>query len=196
MTWKDLAFNFLIQYAWPILVTILRPIRGRLLETLRKRVSVKPHEARVSTGRAYPVLLFILKMDSKAPVDFIVKSLVAHVYMSSTYIGTVRWSRAEEGQLREEMSATELSVVGELEPPHEVNDIKAYGEAYILLTFTPHIEVFKSKHSNKWGLVGSITLHHRVGDIRLPIGIQFTIVEEDLKRARSSIAEFLAEELI
>ena len=149
-----------------------------LLNNMKKKIRVSKPEASIHTDRAYPTLLFKFCIDSKAPIDFKPTELTAYVYMASAFMGKVHWSETEKiGVLREKVA---VSLAGNYEFD-EVQDLKAQGESWAYLFFTPTLDVFKSKFAWKWHLEVFLTFSSRIGDISKHFPIDFKIKSDQIE---------------
>lgn len=96
---------------------------------------------------SYPSLTFALKIDSKANIPLNIGSIVAHVYMTSAYMGKIQWIISENI----------------FDQVHRIDEIQPLGETWINLRFTPPKDFLKSKHPRHWELKGVILFESKEG---------------------------------
>lgn len=139
-------------------------------------LTVTSVEANIDTSqKAYPFILFRLKIDSKIPLSFKPKELVAYVYLASVPKGKITYKQEEEW----------LKVVS-------IDELKERDTGYLTIIYAPSFDTYKSQYAHKWTIRGILTLSSKLGDISKRFSQDFTIETNQIEGVKKKYVSQMA----
>ncbi len=164
-----------------LLEKVPRMAYGRFARYLLRKVKghVVCRNAMLELARGYeaaPMLNFRCLIDNKTPLALTAEQITLTLYMASSIVGSVAWSRPE------------LDIpYGETLPlpTNKMGDIKSKGEARVSLWYPLPLGHLKSDYMNGWNVRGIAVFNSKIGNFHIPISGNFSIEDEQIKQARN-----------